>query len=86
MTTFVARYHGKHTGGNMVPSSFLQVDISEDQTTLLNPTLQDNQMATIPDQCSGKMAVKKIAKRCICYITNNVNSYAQILDGPKQLE
>jgi hypothetical protein len=43
-------------------------------------------MAAIMEQCSGTMAVKKIAKRRICYITNNVNSYARILNGPKQLE
>ena len=32
------------------------------------------------------MAVKKIAKRCICFISNNVNSYARILNGPQQLQ
>ena len=86
MTNYVTRHHGWHIGGDLAPSTFLQVDFTEDQSKLLNPTARDIQMAAIMEQCSGTMAVKKIAKRRICYITNNVNSYARILNGPKQLE
>ncbi len=86
MTNFVAPHHGWHIGGDMVPSTFLQVEFTEDQSKLLNPTARDIQMAAIMEQCSGIMAVKKKAQHCICYITNNVNSYAPILNGPKQLE
>jgi hypothetical protein len=58
----------------------------KDQRYLLNPTSRDIQMGGIMDQCSGQMAVKKIAKRCICFISNNVSSYARILNGPQQLQ
>jgi hypothetical protein len=65
MTNFVARHHGWHIGGGMVPSTFLQVEFTEDQSKLLNPTARDIQMAAIMEQCSGTMAVKKIAQCCI---------------------
>jgi hypothetical protein len=45
----------------MVPSTFFQVEFTEDQSKLLNLTARDIQMASIMEQCSGTMAVKKIA-------------------------
>jgi hypothetical protein len=86
ITNFVARHHGWHIGGDLVPSTKLQVDFTKDQRKLLNPTPRDIQMGAIMDQCGGHMAVKKIAKRRICFISNNVNSYARILNGPQQLQ
>ena len=86
MSNFVAMKHGWHTGGVLVPSSHLQVEVSREQIDLLNPTPRDVQMAAIIDQCSGKKATKVIAKRRIEFIEGNVNSYARILNGPTQLE
>ncbi len=86
ITNFVVRHHGWHIGGDLVPSTKLQVDFTEDQRKLLNPTPRDIQMGAIMNQCGGHMAVKKIAKRCICFISNDVNSYARILNGPPQLQ
>ena len=37
------------------------------------------------DQCSGKKATKKVARRRIEFISGNINSYARILNGPQQL-
>ena len=86
MTNFVAMHRGWHTGGDLIPSAHLQVEISKDQVDLLNPTPRDVQMAAIIDQCCGKKATKVIAKRRIEFIEGNVNSYARILNGPQQLE
>ncbi len=86
MTNYVARLHGWHTGGDLVPSPYLQVEIKADQIDLLNPTSRDVQMAAIIDQCMGSKATKKVAKRRIDMIEGNVNSYARILNGPQQLE
>ena len=86
MTNFIAMQHGWHTGGNLIPSSYLHIFISDEQIDLLNPTPRDVQMGAIIDQCSGKKATKKNAKRCIEFIEGNVNSYARILNGPQQLE
>ena len=86
MTNFVAQHHGWHTGGDLAPSPYLDVEMDIDQIDLLNPTPRDVQMAAIIDQCSGKKARKVIAKRRIEFISGNVNSYARILSGPQQLE
>ena len=86
MANFIAMQYGWHTGGNLIPSSYLHIFISDEQIDLLNPTPRDVQMGAIIDQCSGKKATKKIAKRRIEFIEGNVNSYARILNGPQQLE
>jgi len=85
MTNFVAMHHGWHTGSDLVPSAHLQVEVTKEQVDMLNPTPRDIQMAAIVDQCSGKKAMKVIAKRRIEFIDGNVNSYARILNGPQQL-
>ena len=86
MSNFVACNHGWHKGGQLVPSTYLQVEISDDQIDLLNPTARDVQVGAILDQCTGRKATKVIAKRRIDMVTGNVNSYARILNGPAQLE
>jgi hypothetical protein len=58
MTNYVARLHGWHTGGDLVPSPYLQVEIKAEQIDLLNPTSRDIQMAAIIDQCMGNKATK----------------------------
>ena len=86
MCNFVASNYGWHTGSNLVPSPSLDVEITKDQVDLLNPTPRDVQLGAILDQCSGKKATKKIARRRIDFVSGNVNSYARILNRPKQLE
>ena len=70
----------------MVPSTYLHVEVTQDQVDLLNPTPRDVQIGAIIDQCIGKKAKKKIARRRIDFVTGNVNSYARILNGPAQIE
>ncbi len=86
VTNYVARLHGWHTGGNLVPSPHLQVDIKANQIELLHPMSRGIQMAAIIDQCMGNKATKKVAKNCIGMIEGNVNTYTRILNGPQQLE
>ena len=86
MTNFVAMHHGWHTGGSLIPSPYLDVEVSNDQCDLLNLTPRDVQMAAIIDQCTGRKATKLIAKHRIEFIKGNVNSYARILNGPQQPE
>lgn len=86
MTNFVASNHGWRKGGNLAPSSYLDVHFMEDQEELLNPTARDIQIGAIIEQCIGKKATKKVARRRVDFVTGNVNSYARILNGPAQLE
>ena len=78
--------HGWSKGGNLVPSSYLDVHVKDDQEELLNPTARDIQIGAIIEQCIGKKAKKKVARRRVDFVTGNVNSYARILNGPAQLE
>ena len=82
MGNFVASKHGWYTRRNLVPSASLIMQISQDQVDLLNPTLRDFQLGAIIDQCSGKKATNKIARRRIDFIPENINSYAHILNEP----
>ncbi len=47
---------------------------------------QDIQIAAIINKKAGKKAKTVITKRCIEFISGNVNSYARILNGPQKLE
>ncbi|KAL9182733.1 hypothetical protein ACHAXT_004012 [Thalassiosira profunda] len=85
MTNFVASNHGWHKGGSLTPSSYLHLEISEEQVDLLNPTPRDVQLGAIIDQCVGAKAQKVIAKRRVDMVAGNVQSYARILNGPAQL-
>jgi hypothetical protein len=86
MTNFVASNHGWHKGTNLVPSNYLDVEITQDQIDLLNPTPRDVQVGAIVDQCAGESAKKVIAKRRIDIVSGNVNSYARVLNGAAQLD
>ena len=69
-----------------MPSPYLDLEVSSDQVDLLNPTARDVQLGVIIEQCTGEAAKKVIAKRRIDIVTGNINSYARILNGPRQLE
>ena len=86
MTNFVSCNHGWLKGGDLLPSSYLDIKITNDQAILLSPTPRDVQLAEIIDQCIGKKSEKMIARRRIDFISGNVNSYARILNGPVQLD
>ena len=47
----------------MVPSAYLDVEMSPDQVDLLNPTPRDVQLGAILDQCTGRKAKMVVAKR-----------------------
>ena len=85
MTNFVAATHGWHTGGDLVPSSHLDIAISSEQVDLLNPTPRDIQIGAIIDQCVGRFSKRRIARRRIDIISGNINSYARILNGPAEM-
>jgi hypothetical protein len=67
-----------------MPSNWLDVECSKDQRKALNPTPRDLQAGAIIGQIFGYNAKTRIAKRRIDIMTGNVNSYAQIINGPSQ--
>ena len=70
----------------MNPGDYLDVDMSEVQQVLLNQTQKDVLIDFINYNVKGKRAVQKIAKRKICCIKGNANSYSKLLNHPKRLE
>ena len=86
MINFVASNHGFNTGGQLCPPPYLDVEVTDKQKELLNPTSRDVQMGAILDQCVGKKAERKISRRRLDIVQVNVNSYARILNGAAQLD
>ena len=58
----------------------LNVEVSELQRSLLNPTSRYIIVSDIIDQAKGERAKKKEAKRKQCSMTGNTNSYSIILN------
>lgn len=86
MTNFVAENHGFKKNDDLVPSKYLDVEVTQDQIDLLKPTPRDVQLGALIDQAAGEKATKAIAKRRVDMVSGNVNSYARILNGPEQIE
>ena len=70
----------------LLPSSHLNVKVSNTQISLLNPTSRDVQIGAVMEACSGAKAKKRIAKRRTDVVTGNINSYARVCNGPDQLK
>ena len=70
----------------MIPPPHLNVEITNNQRIALNPTTRDVQIGAVVGQNFSNKAKTNIAKHRIGFMTGNVNSYAQILIGPSQLE
>ncbi len=69
-----------------MPSNWLDVECRKDQRKALNPTPRDVQVGAIIGQIFGDSAKTRIAIGQIDIMTGNINSYAQILNGPSQLD
>ena len=67
-------------------SSYLDVQVSPEQTDLFNPAYKDVLMGFIKYDCKGKGATQKTAKRRLDVISGGVASYARCLNDPAQLK
>jgi hypothetical protein len=65
ITSFVAQQHANATKGRkfLEPSSFLNVEVTDDQRYLLQPTASDVLVGNILEDSIGQNAKKKIPKR-----------------------
>jgi hypothetical protein len=82
----VARECWKCRAGGVEPSPALNVDVSDDQRSFLNPSYIDVVTGFILYDCKGNGAVKKIARRRLEMISGNVASYSRLLNDEKRLE
>ena len=85
ITDHVSRQHWHIGHANVKPGDYLDVDMSEVQQVLLNPTPKDMLIGFMTYNVKGKGAVQKIAKRKICCIEGNANIYSKLLNNPKRL-
>ena len=64
----------------------LNVEVSELQQSLLNPTSRYMIVSDIIDQAKIERANNKESKRKQCFMNGNTNSYSRILNGEKSME
>jgi hypothetical protein len=87
ITNYVSRQHGTETRGRkfLELRSYLDVEVTDDQRYLLQPTASDVLVGHILEDSIGENAKKKIAKRRIDFINGNVAAYSRSLNNPDSL-
>jgi hypothetical protein len=85
ITNFVAR---QESGKSriLVPSAYLNVEITDEQVELWKPRVKHVMMGAIHAEAAGKGARKLIAKRQIDMIDGNIGSYSRLLNSDAQME
>ena len=63
VTNYVAQKNWDIGNANVTPSGYLNIQMSDNQRTLLNPTQKDVLFCFIDYDAKGKGSVQKIAKR-----------------------
>jgi len=81
----VAQKNWDGDAGTLQPSSYLDVCISRDQKTLLNPSYKNVLRGFILYDCKGRGAQQKIAQRRLDMISGNISSYSRCLNDSKRL-
>jgi hypothetical protein len=67
------------------PSSFLDVEVTDDQRYLLQPTASNVLVGNILEDLIGQNAKKKIPKRCVYMMSGNIASYSHVMNNKKTL-
>jgi hypothetical protein len=70
----------------LVPSAYLNVEVMDDQCFLFQPTAADMLLGSILEDSIGQNAKKKIPKRHIIFLSDNIASYSQSLNNPAALD
>jgi hypothetical protein len=84
-TNFAARSHWKNGDEELQPSTWLNLDITDDQRRLLAPKPKDVVRGAILNDTMGEGAKKKLAKRRINFWDGNISSYSRVLNSEEQL-
>jgi hypothetical protein len=84
MTNFCARQNAKV--GTLKPSSALDVEFTQDQATLLQPTMMQCNTGVIMDEMRGDGAKKRMARRRLDMVNGNISSYCRVLNSKDQLD
>ena len=85
ITNFVARNHWEKCDQDLLPSKYLNLEITAEQKKNLNPTLKQVLVGSLTDEVMGVGAKRKLAKRRLEMIEGNVSSYSRIINDSEQL-
>ena len=85
-TNYVARRHWKNNSTHLLPSSYLDLSITNEQINLLASTSKDVVQGSIIENAMGDGAKKKIAKRRINMFEGNIASYSRVVNSTEQLQ
>jgi hypothetical protein len=88
ITNFVSRRHSVITRGCpfLEPRAYLNVEITDEQRHLLQPTAADVLVGNLQKDSLGQNAKKKIPSRCINFMSGNVASYSRVLNNSEALK
>ena len=86
ITNNVATNHWSRTTEPLLPSSYLDCAIDNDQCSFLNPTMRDVILSTLELDSYGDNAKKKRARRRMCMVDGNASSYSKQLNSPARME
>ncbi len=88
ITYFVSQRPSVITRGHqfLEPGAFLNVEITDEQRYLLQPTAADILVCNLLKDSLGQNAKKKIPSQCINFISGNVASYSQELNNSEALK
>jgi hypothetical protein len=88
ITNYVAQQHCARTRGQsfLVPSAYLDVEVTDDQHFLFQPAAADVLLGSILEDSIGQNAKKKIIKRRINCLSGNIASYSRSLNNPAALD
>jgi hypothetical protein len=88
ITNFVSQRHSVITRGHEVlePRAYLNVEITDEQRYLLQPTAADVLVGNLLEDSFGQNAKKKIPSWHINFVSGNVASYSRVLNNSEVLK
>jgi hypothetical protein len=88
ITNYVAQQHGARKRGRsfLVPSAYLDVEVTDDQRFLFQPAPADVLLGGILEDSIGQNAKKKIPERCVNFLSGNIASYSRSLNNSAALD
>jgi hypothetical protein len=78
MTNFCARQNAK--AGTLKPSSALDVEFTQDQAAVLQPTMMQCNTGVIMDEMRGDGAKTRMVRRRLDMVNGNISSYCRVLN------
>ena len=86
ITNNVATKHWAKSTKPLLPSTYLDCAIDQDQVSFLNPSMRDVILATLEEDAYSEKSKKKRAQRRMDILDGNAKSYAKFLNLAERME